>query len=81
MSNSLTSSSYDKRRKAPVLDPERRLLCVGNDVPSSKPMLASQSEWELFESPEPVVDQTVLQSLYNVDGHATDLSAKYEKKN
>ncbi len=36
------------------------------------------SEWKLFESDEPVVDEVMLRSLYNASGHATVASAKYE---
>ena len=75
MSNSLTSSSYDKRRKAPVLDPEN--FCAWEMMFQA---YVGFSEWELFQSPEPVVDQTVLQSLFNGDGYTTVQSAKYEKK-
>ena len=75
MSNSLTSSSSDKRRKAPVLDPED--FCAWEMMFQA---YVGFSEWELFESPEPVVDPTVLQSHYNADGHATVQSAKYEKQ-
>ena len=75
MFNSLTSSSSDKRRKAPVLDPED--FCAWEMMFQA---YVGFSEWELFESPEPVVDPTVLQSHYNADGHATVQSAKYEKQ-
>lgn len=75
MSNSLTSSSSDKRRKAPVLDPED--FCAWEMMFQA---YVGFSEWEPFESPEPVVDQAVLQSHYNAEGHATVQSAKYEKQ-
>ena len=75
MSISLTSSSSDKRRKAPVLDPED--FCAWEMMFQA---YVGFSEWELFESSEQVVDQTVLQSHYNADGHATVQSAKYEKQ-
>ena len=75
MSNSLTSSLSDKRRKAPALDPED--FCAWEMMFQA---YVGFSEWELFESPEPVVDEVLLQSLYNADGHATVASAKYEKQ-
>ena len=75
MSNSLTSSSSDKRRKAPVLDPDD--FCAWEIMFQA---YVGFSEWELFESPELVVDQTVLQFHYNADGHATVQPAKVEKQ-
>ena len=76
MSNSLTSSSSDKRRKAPVLDPED--FCAWEMMFQA---YVGFSEWELFESPEPVVDPTVLQSHYNADGHATVHASLLSMKN
>ena len=54
MSSDLTSSSADKRRRVPVLDPEDYCgwemmfqACIGFN------------EWELFETAEPELDATV----------------------
>ena len=74
MSSSITSSS-EKRRKAPVLDPED--FCAWEMMFQA---YVGFSEWELFESEEPVVDEVMLRSLYNASGHATVASAKYEKQ-
>ena len=58
MSADHTSSSSDKRRRVPALDPED---CCAWEMMFQA--YAGFSEWELFEKDEPVLDATIYASL------------------
>ena len=75
MSSDLTSSSADKRRRVPVLDPE--------DYCGWEMMFQAYvgfNEWELFETAEPELDATVYAALLTSSQDPTPASKKYEKQ-
>jgi vancomycin resistance protein YoaR len=75
MSSDLTSSSADKRRRVPVLDPE--------DYRGWEMMFQAYvgfNEWELFETAEPELDATIYAALLTSSQDPTPESKKYEKQ-
>ena len=75
MSSNLTSSSSDKRRRVPVLDPDD--FCAWEMMFQA---YVGFSEWELFEKAEPVLDPTVYAGLLSSSMDPTVASKKYEKQ-
>jgi hypothetical protein len=75
MSSNLTSSSSDKRRRGPVLDPDD--FCAWEMMFQA---YVGFSEWELFEKAEPVLDATVYAGLLSSTMDPTVASRKYEKQ-
>ena len=75
MSADHTSSSSDKRRRVPALDPED--YCAWEMMFQA---YVGFSEWELFEKDEPVLDATVFASLLSPSLDPTAASRKYEKQ-
>ena len=75
MSSDHTSSSSDKRRRVPVLDPED--FCAWEMMFQ---VYVGFSEWELFEKAEPVLDATVYAGLLSPFMEPTVASKKYEKQ-
>ena len=75
MSSDLTSSSSDKRRRVPVLDPED--FCAWEMMFQA---YVGFSEWELFEKPRPELDSMMLTGLLSSSMDPTPASKKYEKE-
>ena len=75
MSSDLTSSSSDKRRRVPVLDPED--FCAWEMMFQA---YVGFSEWELFEKPRPELDPMMLTGLLSSSMDPTPASKKYEKE-
>ena len=75
MSSDYTSSSSDKRRRVPVLDPED--FCAWEMMFQA---YEGFSEWELFEKDEPKLDATICAGLLSPSMDPTTASKKYEKQ-
>ena len=75
MSSDHTSSSSDRRRRVPVLDPED--FCAWEMMFQA---YVGFSEWELFEKDEPELDPVVFAALLYPQMDPTDESRKYEKQ-
>ena len=75
MSSGHTSSSSDKRRRVPVLDPED--FCAWEMMFQA---YVGFSEWELFEQAEPELDPVVYAALLSPQLDPTAESKKYEKQ-
>jgi hypothetical protein len=71
----MDSTSSSSRRKAPSLDPE--------DFASWEMMFQNYcgySEWELFWTDEPELDEEELERLRTPEGDDTDDSLRYERR-